>query len=232
MAKTQAEIETFLSALLKNNEEFRWIGEPARNGWRINLNPILNLTAIILYLPYIVVVFIILPVLIFFAPLWLFLITRLWLDSPLISKPDSELFMITTITLIVGTCLSKLFTRFVHLKLKFKIPKINLRFAKIMIPMFGGYNYYAITNQRVIIAERGNIHDYPLMLMEDAVVGKPYRGASTLYIYDKTNPTGHLPDPIFQLEDITEEEAQNAYEILRQAREEALENRAHEMGVG
>jgi hypothetical protein len=96
---------------------------------------------------------------------------------------------------------------------------------------FGQRKYYIITNQRSLIFEQGAIHDYSLILMADAVIGKPKGGASSINLYYSTNPTGQLPEPVFQLKGIEEEEAQAAYEILRQAREEALEDRAREMGI-
>jgi hypothetical protein len=91
--------------------------------------------------------------------------------------------------------------------------------------------YYAITNQRILSFAGNKFEDFRLMLIADAVVDKPKNGVSTIKIYNNSNPTGNLPEPIFQLKGIAEEEAQTAYEILRQAREEALEDRAREMGI-
>jgi hypothetical protein len=91
--------------------------------------------------------------------------------------------------------------------------------------------YYAISNQRILSLANYKLQDFRLLLIADAVVDKPKNGLSTIKIYNNSNPTGQLPKPIFELKGIAEDEAQKAYDILRQAREEALEDRAREMGI-
>ena len=199
MSKTEAEIKELFTPYVREDEEFRWVGQPKRNWWHIKAQQIPELgCAVLLY-------------------------------SLLVMTFGMGLFLFVTILLSGEFALALLVCLMV--------------FSMFFIALTGrsrkGYDpnhifqlsYFAITNQRIILFEQSIIRDYSLMLTVDAVIGKPKNGASTIYLYNKTNPTGQLPEPLFQLKGIAEEEAQSAYEILRQAREEALENRARAMGI-
>jgi hypothetical protein len=232
--KTNAEIEKLFTPYLHEGEAIRWIGAPKRNGWHLKLETFLM---IFLWLTRLIH-------LMLYSLRWIFLL--IWAGSGILLLSYSILH---TLYLVFSYPGGKGAVLIIFFHIEFWIGSFLLWIAKGFFKIFTGLNpigkpslsklpyfwesmYFAITNQRTLIFEQGSIHEYSLLLLADAIVAKPKHEASTIYLYDKTNPTGELPEPIFQLRGIVEEDAQTAYEILRQAREEALEDRAREMGIG
>lgn len=222
--KREKDVEQLFAPHLQVGEEFRWISEAARNF----SNPILNFPVNFVV---VIIRIMLLIALLCLLELNVGLIMVLILDLRGISPLPHLWNIFVGLAAVLSLILSMYIIKRVENRMKVGMPKIRSHLNKILFPMFGSYHYYAITNQRIMISEGSNIHDYSLILMADAVIGKPKNDVSTIHIYNSTNPTGQLPEPAFELKGIAEEEAQAAYEILRQAREEALENRAREMGI-
>jgi len=92
-------------------------------------------------------------------------------------------------------------------------------------------NQYVITNQRVLLYEDGNFQETSLILMQDAVKTKPRNGQSDINLYDRRSPTGQLPAPIATLNNLSEEDAETAYDLLVKARDLSFEERIEDMGL-
>jgi hypothetical protein len=226
--KTQAAIEELLASYLHEGEEFRWVGEPKRNSWHLKLGSFPMMIAWLIRLLHLVL----------FSLRWVFALVLGFGGVLLIGYSVLHTLYIYSaskdaIFFFHGEFWIGSFLFFVAKGLFNTYRKANNLGKPSLseLPRFWERSYFAVTNQRIVVFEQGTVHDYSLILMADAIVGKPKNGASTIYMYSSTNPTGQLPKSIFELKGIIEEEAQNAYEILRQAREEALEDRAREMGI-
>jgi len=89
--------------------------------------------------------------------------------------------------------------------------------------------YFAISNQRVLIYSFGKVTAYSLILMADAIKHKPKQGKTTISLYDKTSYTGRMPAPIARLKNLTDKEAEKAYELLKKAREDSFLERIVEL---
>ena len=92
-------------------------------------------------------------------------------------------------------------------------------------------NQYAITNQRVLLYEDGRFQETSLILMQDAVKTKPRNGQSDINLYDRRSPTGQLPTPIATLNNLSEEDAETAYDLLVKARDLSFEERIEDLGL-
>jgi|GEM_PF-2050060 len=92
-------------------------------------------------------------------------------------------------------------------------------------------NQYVITNQRVLLYEDGRFQETSLILMQDAVKTKPRNGKSDINLYDRRSPTGQLPAPIATLNNLSEEDAETAYDLLVKARDLSFEERIEDLGL-
>jgi len=92
-------------------------------------------------------------------------------------------------------------------------------------------NQYVITNQRVLLFEDGRFQETSLILMQDAVKTKPRNGQSDINLYDRRSPTGQLPTPIATLNNLSEEDAETAYDLLVKARDLSFEERIEDLGL-
>lgn len=92
-------------------------------------------------------------------------------------------------------------------------------------------NQYAITNQRVLLYKNGSFRETSLILMQDAVKKKPKNGTVDINLYDQRSPTGQLPAPIATLNNLSEADAESAYDLLVKARDLSFEERIEDMGL-
>ncbi len=92
-------------------------------------------------------------------------------------------------------------------------------------------NTYAITNQRVLIFADGRFKDVSLILLQDAAKNKPQNGTSDIHLYNSRSATGELPPPIATLHDLSEEDADTAYDLLIHARDISYEERIENLGL-
>ena len=67
--------------------------------------------------------------------------------------------------------------------------------------------------------------------MQDAVKKKPKNGTVDINLYDTWSATGQLPAPIVTLNNLSEEDAETAYELLVKARDLSFEERIEDMGL-
>lgn len=120
------------------------------------------------------------------------------------------------------SCLYAIF--WVSLALLFRVDEL-IRFLKIEHLK----GHYAITNQCVLIYRFGNVTNYSLLLLADAIKHKPKRGRTTISLYDKTSYTGRMPKPIAKLNNLSNSEAEKAYELLKDTREDSFLDRIAEL---
>jgi hypothetical protein len=92
-------------------------------------------------------------------------------------------------------------------------------------------SYYAITNHRVLIFEQGIIRDYWYFLLDTPLLKKPKYHAASIHLYSSTYAAKKKKTPVLDtLSGLPEEEAGEIFVILRQMREEAIEERSHKRG--
>lgn len=93
-------------------------------------------------------------------------------------------------------------------------------------------NHYTITNKRILLLKNNVLKgDVSLILMQDAVKSKPKNGKSNIHLYNSRSQTGELPPPIATLNNLSEEDAEAAYDLLIHARDISYEERIEDLGL-
>lgn len=92
-------------------------------------------------------------------------------------------------------------------------------------------NQYAITNNRVLLLENCIFSESSLILMQDAIKSKPKNNQSDISLYNSRSQTGELPPPIATLNNLSEEDAETAYDLLIHARDISFEERIEDLGL-
>jgi hypothetical protein len=207
MSESDEKIKELFSKTLLSNEEIYWIGSPRYNFWRLTWRQIFTL-----FIP--AFLFVLVPV------LWL---TGLWLWFYTLLSKNFLLMLILLLILLLASILRQM--------------QIEAEANKLTeIPIARGAwwkpSYYAITNLRVLIFEQGNIRDYWYTLLDSPILKKPKNHAASIELYSSSYVAKKKKTPVLDtLRGIPEDEADEAFAILKQAREEALEERKDKMGV-
>jgi hypothetical protein len=122
------------------------------------------------------------------------------------------LFILMTLMLML-TILSVVVYRImenVTVQTNFKPTKENESFENVA---------YIITSQRILIFDNQGLAAYPFALLTDIILSKPKNGLWSISLYTSKFRKPNPHEPRYTLLDIPEEEAQIAYEILREARD-------------
>jgi hypothetical protein len=91
-------------------------------------------------------------------------------------------------------------------------------------------SYYAITNLRVLIFEQGTTRDYWYPLLDEPILKKPKNRAASIDLYSSSYAAKKKKTPVLdRLRGIDEDEADDVFGLLKQAREAALDERKHGM---
>jgi hypothetical protein len=214
VSSNQAKIQELFRDTLLSDEEIYWIGEPLRNYWHFKGR----------YLFYILALFSLIPLIIVSIAV---LISGFGILQVLLPMLSFETVLILSFY-ILALFLSFL-SRRAHEAQK-PLETESILYQKKSY--WWKPSYYAITNLRVLIFEQGSIRDYWYHLLDTPILKKPKNRVASIDLYSSTYAAKKKKTPVLDtLRGIAEEEADDAFALLKQAREEALENRAREMGI-
>lgn len=204
---TQAEIQSLFQSTLLSDEEIYWFGEPKHNYWRLRRRDLafLLLSTVIL-LPIILVISVLLMggYLLLTAGNWIYLISPVILWGVLMLR-----FVVSWIVRSQVDDLQELSSSF--------LDKPSSWWKK---------TYYLVTSHRVLIFEQGQIRDYWFTILDEPILRKAKNGIASIQLYSSQYAAKEKDFPVLDaIQNLAESEADDVYNILHQAREEALEKR-------
>jgi hypothetical protein len=214
MSSNHAKLEELFRDVLLSDEEIYWIGEPLHNYWHFRGRYLFYLFGLVLFIPMILLGIYALVIGLSFVQ-WLI---RL-MTTEMIAVAAYWAFLIVL----------RIVTRPLR-ELKHNTePKVHEAQKPIV---WWKPSYYAITNLRVLIFEQGSIRDYWYKLLDAPILKKTKRRAASIALYSSTYAAKKKKTPVLDtLRGIPEVEADDVFAILKQAREEALDDVARKHGM-
>jgi hypothetical protein len=186
------------------DEEIYWFGEPLHNHWHLQSRHLFYVFVVSLFIPVFLVGILAIGFSLSFAQ---------WLGSII----TSESFIVIFILIIYAWRFKQTFDNSKYREATLDTPKVFYWWKP---------SYYAITSHRVLIFEQGTIRDYWHFLLDTPVLKKPKHQAASINLYSSTYAAKKKTTPVLDtLRGIPEDEADDVFAILKQARAEALEAR-------
>jgi hypothetical protein len=212
MSTNQAKIQELFRDTLLSDEEIYWIGEPLRNHW--------HLKGRYLFRFFLVLILMSLVVLALVAAALGFSFVQ-WLIS-----------IMTIHTAILSFYIALFVVNQIGRYREQQAAKASSVHEKQKAVYWWKPSYYAISNLRVLIFEQGSIRDYWYHLLDEPILKKPKNRAASIDLYSSSYAAKTKKTPVLDsLRGIAEAEAADVFGLLKQAREEALEERKHKMGL-
>lgn len=218
MLKNPAKIEALFRDTLLSDEEIYWLGAPLHNFWHFKGR----------YFFYILGIFLMISLIA--LGIYVFVV-GLAVGQWLITVVNYNLMFLL---IYFGVFFARLLFQIIQAKEGNRL-QMPVQ-ASLDVPKSSAWwkpSYYAITNMRVLIFEQGNIRDYWYHLLDMPILKKPKNRAASIQLYSSTYAAKKKKTPVLDtLRGIPENEVDDAFAILKQARAEALEERKQKMGRG
>jgi hypothetical protein len=213
MSTHEAKIQELFRDTLLSDEEIYWIGEPLRNYWHLKGRYLFRFFLVLILIS-LVILALIVAVLGFSFVQWL-------------------ISMMTIHTAILSFYIALFVINHIDRYREQQAAKVSSVHEQQKAFYWWKPSYYVITNLRVLIFEQGSIRDYWYPLLDEPILKKPKNRAASIDLYSSSYAAKKKKTPVLDsLRGVAEEEADDVFAILKQAREEALEERKHKMGVG
>jgi uncharacterized membrane protein YhaH (DUF805 family) len=214
MSTNQAKIQELFRDTLLSDEEIYWIGEPLHNYWHFRGRYLFYIFGLVLLIPVVL--------LIIYA-----LVIGISVAQALISLMTTEVLAVAAYWTFI--LVLRIVTRPLREKKQFGETKAHEAHKSVL---WWKPSYYAITNLRVLIFEQGSIRDYWYHLLDAPILKKPKNRTASIDLYSSTYAAKKKKTPVLDsLRGIDEDEADDVFALLKQAREEALDERKDKMGL-
>jgi hypothetical protein len=211
MSTNQAKIQELFRDTLLSDEEVYWIGEPLHNYWHFKGRYLFRF--------FLVLILISLVVLALIAAAFGFSFVQLLIS------------MMTIHTAILSFYIALVVINHIGRYREQQAVKASSVHEKPKAFYWWKPSYYAITNLRVLIFEQGSIRDYWYHLLDMPILKKPKNRAASIALYSSSYAAKKKKTPVLDvLRGIPETEADDVFAMLKQAREEALDERARKNG--
>jgi hypothetical protein len=212
VSTNQAKLHELFRDTLLGDEEIYWIGEPLHNYWHFKGRYLFRILGILAFMPFVSAAVL---AIVFGFTVVQGLIQMMSIEAPLLGFYIGLLFIN-----MIGRYYEQK-----HLEAR-SVPEMQ------KANYWWKPSYYAITNRRVLIFEQGSIRDYWFHLLDAPILKKPKNRAASIDLYSSTYAAKKKKTPVLDsLRGIPEEEADDAFAILKQAWEEALDERARKNGM-